>query len=147
MNIKKGIIILIIGAVALGIVTSSVSADDPLIIEEVAAVEPETVDWDTTTEWNGDKIHSNMDTTIVIDNDDERLLDDQPFWDDSEVTEGDWVIAPNPNTGEDIILYDVSNGEKSLDGDYTTGSQGASILGIVAGILSSIFIILIMKGH
>ena len=146
MNIKKGVILIIIGAVALGIMTSCVSADDPVIREEVVEVDSETVDWDATTEWDGDEIHPDMDTTIGIDNE-ERPWEDQPFWDDPGVAEGDVIIAPNPYAGEDIISHDASNGEKSLSGTDTTGSLGASVLGIVAGILSSVFIILIMKGY
>ena len=147
MNIKKGMILLIIGAVTFGMMASSVSADDPVLREEVVEIDSETVDWAVTTEWDGDEIHPDMDTTISIDKDDERPWEDQPFWDDSGDAEGDWIIAPNPNTGEDIIPYDASIGEKSLNGADSTGSSGASVLGIVAGILSSVFVILIMKGY
>jgi len=147
MKIKKGIILIIIGAVALGIMTSSVSADDPLIREEVVEIDSETVDWDATTEWEGDEIHTDMDTTIGIDDDEERPWEDQPFWDNPGVAEGDVIIAPNPYSGEDIISHDASNGEKSLNGADSTGSSGTSVLGIIAGILSSVFVILIMKGY
>ena len=147
MNLKKGVILIIIGAVALGILTNCVSADDPIIREETVEVDPETVDWDVTTEWDDKEIHPDMDITIGIDKDDERPWEDQPFWDNPGVAEGDIVIAPNPNTGEDIISHDASNGEKSLNIADSTGSSGASVLGIVAGILSSIFVILIMKGY
>ena len=96
MNIKKGIILIIIGAVTFGMMASSVSADDPVLREEVVEIDSETVDWAVTTEWDGDEIHPDMDTTIGIDKDDERPWEDQPFWDDSGDAEGDWIIAPNP---------------------------------------------------
>ena len=136
MNIIKGFILIIIGAVALGMITSSVSADDP----KDTTTESRTVDV------NNDEIPDNSDITIGIDNE-ERPWEDQPFWDDPGVSEGDVIIAPNPNAGQDIISHDASNGEKSFSGEDATGSQGASVLGIIAGILSSVFIILIMKGH
>ena len=136
MNIKKGLILIIIGAVALGMMASSVSADDP----EETIREPKTVDIDNS------EIPNSSDITIGIDSDDVSW-EDQPFWDDPGVAEGDVIIAPNPNTGQDIISHDASNGEKSLSGADATGSLGASVLGMVAGILSSVFILLIMKGH
>ena len=147
MNIKKGMILIIIGAVTFGMMASSVSADDPVRREEVVEIDSETVDWAVTTEWDGDEIHPDMDTTIGIDKDDERPWEDQPFWDDPGVAEGDVIIAPNPYAGEDIISHDASDGEKSLNGADSPGSSGASVLGIVAGILSSVFVILIMKGN
>jgi len=136
MNIKKGLILIIIGAVAFGMMASSVSADDP----KDTITEPRTVDV------NNDEIPDSSDITIGTD-DEDRPWEDQPFWDDPGVSEGDVIIAPNPNAGQDIISHDASNGEKSLNLADATGSQGASVLGIVAGIISFVFIILIMKGH
>jgi hypothetical protein len=141
MKIKKGIILIIIGAVALGIMTSCVSADEPVIIEESVEVNSDTIILDTTNEIDLDEIHPDMDTTIGIDTTEEEPWEDQPFWDDPGVAEGDVIIAPNPNAEEKIILYESANG------DYKTESQGATILGIIAGIISSIFILLICRGY
>jgi hypothetical protein len=66
MKINIGIILIIIGAVAFGVMTNSISADDTVIKEESVEIDLEMIS-DTTIRLEDEEIHLDMDTTIGID--------------------------------------------------------------------------------
>jgi len=121
MNTKKSLIIVLIGAIVLGAITN-VSADE---------------------------IHPDMDTTIGIE-DTVDSWEDQPFWNDSNVKDGDLIIAPAPDgndngeQNEEIVV--LSGTTESTDKNIVM-SPGITVVGSIAviGILGIALILIKRK--
>ena len=117
MNTKKSLIMILIGAVIIGVITN-VSADE---------------------------IHPDMDTTVGIE-DTGDSWEDQPFWDDPNVKGGDLIIAPAPNSGEDGEQDDelvILSGATQTEDESTIISSGMPVIGAVSliGLLGTALIL------
>jgi len=121
MNVKRSLIIVLIGAVIIGAITN-VSADE---------------------------IHPDMDTTVGIENTGDSW-EDQPFWDDPNVKGGDLIIAPAPDSDdngeqqEELVI--LSGATESSDENVVMNSSIPAVGAIaVIGILGTALILIKRK--
>ncbi len=121
MNTKKSLIIVFIGAVVLGAITNA----------------------------SADEIHPDMDTTIGLENTGDSW-EDQPFWDDPNVKDGDLIIAPAPDSNDngeqDEELVILSGATESSDENVVMNSSIPAVGTIaVIGILGTALILIKRK--